>query len=92
MYCLPYIANNMSADALDTLGARASAGIVLIPKANYFVASIRRVDSWINVDSCQLDVHVKNTFKMHNVKLNKLHQDYKIENVAWKVRAIKFIY
>ena len=34
----------MPAYALDTLGARASAGVVLLPKGNYFV------DSLINVD------------------------------------------
>ena len=42
--CLPYTANAMPGDALATLGARASAAIVLTPKVEYSVSSIRRVN------------------------------------------------
>ena len=34
--CLSYTANDMSADALLTLGVRASTGMALIPKAGIF--------------------------------------------------------
>ena len=34
----------MTADALATLGVRASAGIVLTPKLEYSISSTRRVD------------------------------------------------
>ena len=41
--CLSYTANTMDADVLATLGASASAGMVLTPKPEYPVSSIRRV-------------------------------------------------
>ena len=46
--CLPYTANTMPTDALATLGARASAGMVLTPasapKPEYSVTNITRVN------------------------------------------------
>ena len=91
LYCLPYKANSMPADALDTLGTRASACIVLIPKANYFVASIRRGDSWINVDllsvgcSCEKWIQnapckIKSGF-IRIIKLKMLHAKWEPLNL-----------
>ena len=41
--CLSYTDNTMPADALATLWARASSGMVLTPKPKYSIASIRRI-------------------------------------------------
>ena len=43
--CLSYTANTMPADALATLGARASAGMVLTPRSEYSVSSIKRINT-----------------------------------------------
>ena len=44
---LSHADNTMPADALATLGARALAGMVLTPKLEYSVSSIRRVNVYI---------------------------------------------
>ena len=51
----------MSADALVTLGAMASAGMVLTPKPEYFVSSIRRVNKYV-VNIYRLSPWKKNNF------------------------------
>ena len=39
--CLSYTANAIPADALAAIGAKASAGMVLTPKLEYSISSIR---------------------------------------------------
>ena len=58
----------MPADALDTSGARTSAGIVLIPKPIILSPASEKLIIELKLTYCQLDVHVKNKFKMHHVK------------------------
>ena len=47
-----YTDNTMSADALATLGARASADMVLTPKPEYSISSIRRIFLFIYLFFC----------------------------------------
>ena len=58
----------MPADALDTLGARASAGIVIILKPIISSPASEELIVELMFTYCQLDVHVKNKLKMHHVK------------------------
>ena len=55
----------MPADALDALGARASAGIV---KPIISSPASEQLIVLSMLTYCQLDVHMNNNFKMHPVK------------------------